>query len=172
MIDRFVIMGGAARTGNVTPVAEFNIWHDPEAAKRVFASGINTVMVGLDVTHSVKTYEHLWGWLKDGSKFGNAFDHILTSYTNFYEIFYGERMTHQHDALAMAEAIWPNIMELEPAFIDVECQGELTTGMTVTDTRLRNDVKPNGYVAWTIDGDDFHKKLMSALSKMSADIGQ
>jgi inosine-uridine nucleoside N-ribohydrolase len=72
----------------------------------------------------------------------------------------------------MAEAIWPNIMELEPAFIDVECKGELTTGMTVTDTRLRNDVKPNGYVAWTIDGDDFHKKLMSALSKMSADIGQ
>ena len=172
MIDRFVIMGGAARTGNVTPVAEFNIWHDPEAAKRVFASGINTVMVGLDVTHSVKTYEHLWGWLKDGSKFGKVFDHILTSYTNFYETFYGERMTHQHDALAMAEAIWPNIMELEPAFIDVECQGELTTGMTVTDTRLRNDVKPNGYVAWTIDGDDFHQKLMSALSEMATSVGR
>jgi purine nucleosidase len=171
MIDRFVIMGGAARTGNVTPVAEFNIWHDPEAAKRVFASGINTVMVGLDVTHSVKTYETLWAWLKDGSNFGKVFDHILTSYTNFYEIFYGERMTHQHDALAMAEAIWPNIMELEPAFIDVECQGELTTGMTVTDTRLRNDVKPNGYVAWKINGDDFHQRLMSALAKVSASVG-
>jgi inosine-uridine nucleoside N-ribohydrolase len=113
----------------------------------------------------------LWGWLKDGSKFGNAFDHILTSYTNFYEIFYGERMTHQHDALAMAEAIWPNIMELEPAFIDVECQGELTIGMTVTDTRLRNGVEPNGYVAWSIDGDGFHQKLMSAFAKMSASVG-
>ena len=167
MIERFVIMGGAARTGNVTPVAEFNIWHDPEAAKRVFASGINTVMVGLDVTHSVKSYEHLWDWLKDGSKFGKVFDHILTSYTNFYAMFYGERMTHQHDALAMAEAIWPNMMELELAFIDVECQGELTTGMTVTDTRLRNDVKPNGYVAWSIDGDKFHAKLMSALGELA-----
>ena len=171
MIDRFVIMGGAARTGNVTPVAEFNIWHDPEAAKRVFASGINTVMVGLDVTHSVKTYENLWEWLKDDSKFGNMFDHILTSYTNFYEIFYGERMTHQHDALAMAEAIWPNSMELEPAYIDVECNGELTTGMTVADTRLRNDVKPNGFVAWTIDGDEFHAKLMSALGKLAQAVG-
>jgi purine nucleosidase len=80
-------------------------------------------------------------------------------------------MTHQHDALAMAEAIWPNIMELEPAFIDVECNGELTTGMTVTDTRLRNGVKPNGYVAWTIDGDDFHKKLMNALEKMANQVG-
>ena len=171
MINRFVIMGGAARTGNVTPVAEFNIWHDPEAAKRVFASGLTTVMVGLDVTHSVKTHEHLWSWLKDGSKFGNMFDHILTSYTNFYEMFYGERMTHQHDALAMAEAIWPNSMVLEPAYIDVECNGELTTGMTVTDTRLRNDVKPNGFVAWTIDGDNFHEKLMLALGKLAKAVG-
>ena len=171
MIDRFVIMGGAARTGNVTPVAEFNIWHDPEAAKRVFASGLITVMVGLDVTHSVKTEESLWNWLKDGSKFGNVFDHILNSYTNMYETFYGERMTHQHDALAMAEAIWPNLMELEPAHIDVECTGELTTGMTVTDTRLRNGVKPNGYVAWTIDVDDFHAKLMSRLGTLAKALG-
>ena len=171
MIDRFVIMGGAARTGNVTPVAEFNIWHDPEAAKRVFASGLNTVMVGLDVTHSVKTQEQLWGWLKDGSKFGKVFDHILNSYTNMYETFYGERMTHQHDALAMAEAIWPNLMELEPAHIDVECTGDLTTGMTVTDTRLRNGVQPNGFVAWRIDGDDFHAKLMSRLGTLAKALG-
>ncbi len=171
MIDRFVIMGGAARTGNVTPVAEFNIWHDPEAAKRVFASGLVTVMVGLDVTHSVKTHESLWNWLKDCSKFGKVFDHILTSYTNTYETFYGERMTHQHDALAMAEAIWPNLMVLEPAHIDVECSGELTTGMTVTDTRLRNGVKSNGFVAWTIDGDDFHAKLMSRLSALAKSLG-
>jgi inosine-uridine nucleoside N-ribohydrolase len=80
-------------------------------------------------------------------------------------------MTHQHDALAMAEAIWPNIMELEPALIDVECQGELTTGMTVTDTRLRNGLKPNGYVAWTIDGDEFHAKLMAALGNMAKQVG-
>ncbi|CAB4752624.1 unannotated protein [freshwater metagenome] len=86
-------------------------------------------------------------------------------------MFYGERMTHQHDALAMAEAIWPNMMELEPAFIDVECQGDLTTGMTVTDTRLRNDVKPNGYVAWSIDGDEFHTRLMSALAALASTVG-
>lgn len=171
MVDRFVIMGGAARTGNVTPVAEFNIWHDPEAAKRVFESGLITVMVGLDVTHSVKTDESLWDWLKDGSKFGKVFDHILTSYTNMYETFYGERMTHQHDALAMAEAIWPNLMTLEPAHIDVECSGEHTTGMTVADTRLRNGVEANGFVAWTIDGDDFHAKLMSRLGTIAKGLG-
>ena len=107
----------------------------------------------------------------DGSKFGKVFDHILNSYTNMYETFYGERMTHQHDALAMAEAIWPNLMELEPAHIDVECTGDLTTGMTVTDTRLRNGVQPNGFVAWRIDGDDFHAKLMSRLGTLAKALG-
>ena len=50
-IERLVIMGGAVAGGNVTPAAEFNIWADPEAAARVFASALDITMVGLDVTH-------------------------------------------------------------------------------------------------------------------------
>ena len=38
-IERIVLMGGAIAEGNITPAAEFNIWVDPEAAARVFASG-------------------------------------------------------------------------------------------------------------------------------------
>ena len=49
--ERIVLMGGAIAEGNITPAAEFNIWADPEAAARVFASGIDVTMVGLDVTH-------------------------------------------------------------------------------------------------------------------------
>ena len=44
-------MGGAIGEGNTTPSAEFNIWADPEAAHRVFTSGLDVTMVGLDVTH-------------------------------------------------------------------------------------------------------------------------
>ena len=50
-IERIVLMGGAIGLGNVTPSAEFNIWCDPEAAHRVFTSGVDVTMVGLDVTH-------------------------------------------------------------------------------------------------------------------------
>src|SRR5205823_4223267 len=50
-IERIVLMGGAIAEGNVTPAAEFNIWADPEAAARVFTSGIDLTMIGLDVTH-------------------------------------------------------------------------------------------------------------------------
>src|SRR2546429_2636896 len=49
--ERIVLMGGAIAEGNVTPAAEFNIWCDPEAAVRVFGSGIHVPMLGLDVTH-------------------------------------------------------------------------------------------------------------------------
>ena len=44
-------MGGAIAEGNVTPAAEFNAFVDPEAAARVFASGIEVTMIGLDITH-------------------------------------------------------------------------------------------------------------------------
>ena len=50
-LERVVIMGGSIGLGNITPAAEFNIWADPDAAQRVFTSGLDVTMVGLDVTH-------------------------------------------------------------------------------------------------------------------------
>src|SRR5574340_461538 len=57
--ERIVLMGGSVGEGNRTPAAEFNIWADPEAAQRVFGAGLDTTMVGLDVTHrALVTDEH------------------------------------------------------------------------------------------------------------------
>src|ERR1700734_3186399 len=49
-VQGFVIMGGSAGRGNVTPAAEYNIWADPEAAAAVFRAGWTVNMLGLDVT--------------------------------------------------------------------------------------------------------------------------
>ncbi|MFD7160558.1 nucleoside hydrolase [Kribbella sp. NPDC059898] len=53
MIERIVVMGGSASVGNATPVAEFNVWHDPEAAAIVFSADLPVTMYGLDVFYQV-----------------------------------------------------------------------------------------------------------------------
>ena len=55
MLKRIVLMGGAWQDGNVTPVAEFNAYADPDAAAVVFGCGADIVMFGLNVTHKVIT---------------------------------------------------------------------------------------------------------------------
>ncbi|MET8819352.1 nucleoside hydrolase [Streptomyces rochei] len=52
-IERIVFMGGAVATGNATPVAEFNVWHDPEAAAILLSAGVPITMYGLDVFQRV-----------------------------------------------------------------------------------------------------------------------
>lgn len=51
-IEQIVLMGGALHGGNINKYAEFNIWHDPEAAKIVFDSGVKTVMAPLEVCYA------------------------------------------------------------------------------------------------------------------------
>ncbi|MGP4044018.1 nucleoside hydrolase [Streptomyces sp. 2A115] len=52
-IERIVFMGGAVAAGNATPVAEFNVWHDPEAAAILLTAGVPITMYGLDVFQQV-----------------------------------------------------------------------------------------------------------------------
>src|SRR5215510_3826840 len=54
-LGRLVIMGGAIGVpGNVSPVAEFNIFVDPHAADVVFRAGMPITLVPLDVTSQVR----------------------------------------------------------------------------------------------------------------------
>lgn len=52
-IDQVVFMGGSDGMGNVTPTAEANFWHDPEAVRFILKSGVKCVVGSLNATHSV-----------------------------------------------------------------------------------------------------------------------
>lgn len=56
-IEKILFMGGSASVGNATAVAEFNFWHDPEAAAITLSSGIPLTMYGLDVFNEVSITE-------------------------------------------------------------------------------------------------------------------
>jgi pyrimidine-specific ribonucleoside hydrolase len=52
-ISRVVMMGGSVGTGNATAAAEFNVWHDPEAAAIVLSAGLDVLMYGLEPFYRV-----------------------------------------------------------------------------------------------------------------------
>ena len=52
-IEKILLVGGSDSYGDVTPVAERNIYEDPESAQHVFLAGIPIVMFGLNVTRDL-----------------------------------------------------------------------------------------------------------------------
>ena len=78
--ERIVLMGGSVGEGNRTPAAEFNIWADPEAARRVFESGIDVTMIGLDVTHKALLTEADADTLRGSGRVGKVAAELLDFY--------------------------------------------------------------------------------------------
>src|SRR5919206_2463853 len=104
--ERIVLMGGAIAEGNVTPAAEFNVWADPEAAARVFASGLDVTMVGLDVTHKALVAEtHKQALRENGGRIGGLVADLLDFYSAFHKRIYDFGGSPIHDAVAVAQVI-------------------------------------------------------------------
>ncbi len=146
-IHRVVLMGGSAGFGNVTPNAEFNIWADPEAAARVFTSGLNVTMVGLDVTHSALLRPADAERLAAGGAVGRQAAAMLGSFADFHEGWEGAPI---HDAVAVAEVIAPGMLALQRCNVQIDC-GPLGRGRTVCDLLGTGEEEPNARVATAIE---------------------
>ena len=78
-------MGGGATFGNRTPVAEFNIWCDPEAAAIVVDTGVPLIMSGLDVTHHFQASPTRIARLREnGNRTSALFADLLTEFSRIY----------------------------------------------------------------------------------------
>ncbi|AQS41565.1 MAG: Purine nucleosidase [Candidatus Tokpelaia hoelldobleri] len=135
-VKQVVLMGGGYHTGNLTPVAEFNIRIDPEAAHIVFNEKWPLTMVGLDLTHqAVATPQVMAKIAAVGTNPAKFVVDLLEFYGNSCREAEGFEHPPVHDPCAVAYVIDPTIMTVRKAPVDIELNGKLTRGMTVTDFR-------------------------------------
>jgi inosine-uridine nucleoside N-ribohydrolase len=163
-IERVVLMGGAIAEGNVTPAAEFNIWADPEAAERVFQSGLDVTMVGLDVTHKALFRQEHADALAAAGKAGRLVADLFGFYVQFHRSQYGWDGTPIHDAVAVAHVIDPSILETRDRGVIVDTGPELSRGRTYVDLWGRAGWAPNCHVATGIDSDAFLALLVERIA--------
>jgi inosine-uridine nucleoside N-ribohydrolase len=131
------LMGGGT-FGNREPVAEFNVWADPEAAAIVFDSGVPLVMAGLDLTHQFVTTPELIARLRSlPGRLATVLCDLFVFFSDNYISRHDEGMLGAavHDPLAVLALTHPDLFGRRPRNVRVETRGELTRGMTVIDQR-------------------------------------
>jgi inosine-uridine nucleoside N-ribohydrolase len=165
-IQRIVLMGGSIGEGNVTPAAEFNIWADPEAAHRVFASEVDLTMVGLDVTHrALLTPDHL-EILEVAGEAGKLVADLYRFFLSIHGDRYGWIGAPVHDAVAVAHVIDAALLQTTRCGVRIDTGGDLSRGRTNVDVRRQTEWRPLHHVAVDIDADRFLALLVERISAL------
>ncbi|AJJ20999.1 MULTISPECIES: pyrimidine-specific ribonucleoside hydrolase RihA [Yersinia] len=168
-IERIVIMGGAVMLGNWTAAAEFNIFVDPEAADRVFKSGIPITMAGLDVTHQAQVMDEDIDRIR---QLNNPVADVVAGLLDFFMLYHRqERWGFQgaplHDPCTIAWLLAPELFTSIERWVGIETRGEYTQGMTVVDYYQLTDNVPNAEVLMGIDRKGFIDLLVERVARYS-----
>lgn len=167
-IERIVIMG-AVMLGNWTAAAEFNIFVDPEAADRVFKSGIPITMAGLDVTHQAQVMDEDIDRIR---QLNNPVADVVAGLLDFFMLYHRqERWGFQgaplHDPCTIAWLLAPELFTSIERWVGIETRGEYTQGMTVVDYYQLTDNVPNAEVLMGIDRKGFIDLLVERVARYS-----
>ena len=166
--ERIVLMGGAVGEGNRTPAAEFNIWADPEAAERVFQEGLDTTMIGLDVTHRALITDGHTERMRGAGRVGEVVAELMDFYARFHKARYPDLDgSPMHDPVCVAHLIDPTLVEVRDAAIEVDCTTGPSWGRTNVDWRNREHCGPaNAKVALDIDGERFAQLVVERIASL------
>lgn len=170
-IEKIAIMGGGAFRGNASPVAEFNIYVDPEAAHMVFKAGVPMVMCGLDVTmQAYATQEDIDAFAALGNKAGRFCADIFRFYYDFHMSGVRGKLPGcaVHDAVTVMTLTHPELFKGEDAYVEVDLDGQYTLGCTAADFRDRGRIaEKNAHVIMEIDREAFIRLLLKAAASYS-----
>ena len=165
-VERIVLMGGAIAEGNMTPAAEFNIWADPEAAARVFGSGLDVTMIGLDVTHRAVTSPAVQERLRATGTVGAFVADLVDFFSVYHRETYGWDGAPIHDAVAVAHVLLPGLVTTVDRNVEIELQSDLCRGRTVVDLWNRTDRPQNAHVGVDLDADRFFELLVERIGRL------
>ncbi len=167
-VKELVIMGGAIQeNGNVTPLAEFNIWVDPHAAHIVFHSGIPITLIPLDVTHKcLLTQAHVDRLMKINSPISRFVRDAVEVYFKFsYER--GFAGCALHDPLTLATIITPDLLALKDYYVDVDHSGGVAMGKTFADAFSVTKKPANMKVAMQVRGEEFIELFIQRIEALA-----
>lgn len=159
-VKKLILMGGALKVpGNITPVSEANIHGDPEAAHRVFESGLPITMVGLDVTGKTKFSEVHFDQLmnelpREKVALKAFFHHIFTFSFAASDRLNEGKFRLMHDPLAVGIAEDSRFASTENYYIYIETKGARSSGATLADLR-RPQSQINASVCMGVQAEDF-----------------
>jgi len=165
-VRELVIMGGIGDgVGNVTPVAEYNVWVDPEAARIVLHAGIPIRLVGWDVARRPEALidSETRASLAQAGPLGAFAHRITTKLWDFSTTKHHRGGMDFADPVAMAGAVARELLTFAPRYVDVETAGELTRGASVVDHLASTGNPPNVHLAKGIDGLAFKRLLLRCL---------
>lgn len=146
-IERVVMMGGAVGTGNATAAAEFNVWHDPEAAAIVLSAGLDVLMYGLEPFYQVAVSHadaaELAASADSGARLaGQLLTHLIGIDATEERV--ADDRVAIGDAGAVCAAIDPAPLVTRTAPVEVALAPGSTRGQTVVDLRtmVGADISP------------------------------
>lgn len=170
-VKELVIMGGAIlEPGNMTPLAEFNIYVDPHAAHIVFHSGIPITLIPLDVTHQCLLKQpHVDRLRKIDSPISRFIREAVEVYLEA-SFALGYEGSALHDPLTLAKVIAPELLTLKEYYVDVDISGGVSMGKTLADIKNVTRKPPNMKVAMSVRGEDFIELFLQRMESLSRNI--
>ena len=167
-IKEVVVMGGAHfNGGNITPVAEFNLFADPQAAEVVLNSAVKLTYLPLDVTHKILTSDaRLQQIAALGNNASKVVGDILNEYVKNDLEHYGMSGGPVHDATVIAYLLKPQLFTGRQVNMVVDSREGPTFGQAIVD--WYDGLKQEKNVFWVENGDaqGFFDLLTARLARL------
>lgn len=161
----FVMGGSGAGPGNVTPLAEYNFWADPEAARVVVRSGMPLTHIGWDISIASAVFdENQAADLRACGRLGEFCVDIQARLDVYARETSGIRGFDLPDPIAMAVAIDPTIATARSRNVEVMIGDGPDRGSDVVDWDSTTGERPNVDVVTHVQREAFVTMLKEAIS--------